>query len=110
MTAITIDDTASVSVNPEDDHGDATADQLSWSASDNGAVVTLTVDPSTKSATVVPVAEGHVDVTVNDPSAPNLAAFVASFDVGPGPTSQLVGTVTVNQGANAAPPAPPAGP
>lgn len=107
MTAITIDDTASISVMPEDDHGDATADQLSWSASDGGAVATLTVDPSTQSATLVPVAEGHVDVSVSDPSAPSLAAFVASFDVGPGPTSQIVGTVTVNQGANAVPPAGP---
>ena len=110
MTAITVDDTATIGVAPEDDHGDATADQLTWSASDGGAVATLTVDPSTQSATLAPVAEGHVDVTVSDPSAPNLAPFVASFDVGAGPTSQLVGTVTVNQGANATPPAPPAGP
>jgi hypothetical protein len=111
MTAITIDDTASVSVLPEDDHADPTADLLTWSASDGGAVVTLNVDATTHAATLVPVAEGHVDVTVSDPSAPALAPFVASFDVGPGATSQLAGTVVVNAGANTVPPpAPPAGP
>ena len=106
MTAITVDDTATIAVAAEDDHGDPTADQLTWSASDGGSVATLTVDPSTASATLAPVAEGHVDVTVSDPAAPDLQAFVASFDVGAGPTSQLVGTVTVNTGANAVPPAP----
>jgi len=108
MTAMTMDDTADIVISTTDDHGDPTADQLSWVASDGGANLTLTVSDDTQSAHVAPVAEGTgITVTVTDPSAPGAPAFVASFDIGPGPTSQLVGTVTVNAGANAAPPAGP---
>lgn len=105
MTALTIDDTVTISIKPEDDHGDETADTITWEFSDNGSVFTQAVAADTHSVTLTPIAEGTgVTVTATDPSSPNLAAFTASFDVGPGATSQLVGNVTVNTGANTVPP------
>lgn len=105
MTALTMDDTATIEIKPEDDHGDVTADQITWTFSDNGTVFSTSTSADTHTVTLTPVAEGTgVTVTATDPSSPDLAAFTATFDVGPGPTSQLVGAVTVNTGANTVPP------
>jgi len=102
-TAITMDDTLTVAALPEDDHGDVTADQLSWAGSDAGAVLTLTVSADSQSVTATPVAEGSSTITVTDPSAPGVAGTL-DVTVGPGATSQIVLTPTVNTGANAVPP------
>jgi hypothetical protein len=103
MTAMTMDDTATVAITPEDDHGDVTADAITWTFSDNGTVFSTAIAADTHSVTLTPIAEGSaVSVTATDPTSPSLAAFSATFDVGPGATSQLVGAVTVNTGANAA--------
>lgn len=105
MTALTMDDTVTITITPEDDHGDVTADAIDWSFSDSGSVFSTSISADTHTVTLTPVAEGTgVNVTATDPTSPNLAAFTASFDVGPGATSQLAGTVTVNTGANAVPP------
>lgn len=100
---MTMDDTADYAGSTSDDHGDPTSDVLAVSADDGGAVLALTV--SGNSFHAVPVAEGTSSVTVADPSAPSVAPQVFTFTVGAGPTSQIQGTVTVNTGANAAPPA-----
>jgi hypothetical protein len=106
MTAMTMDDTADIVIAETDDHGDPTSDALTWTGSDGGTVLTLTPSADTLSCHVVPVAEGTgVTVTAADPTAPAAQPFVASFDVGPGPTSSITGTVTVNTGANVVPPA-----
>jgi hypothetical protein len=106
MTAMTMDDTADIVIAETDDHGDPTSDALTWTGSDGGTVLTLTPSADTLSCHIVPVAEGTgVTVTAADPASPTAAPFVASFDIGPGPTSSLSGTVTVNTGANTAPPA-----
>jgi len=102
-TAITMDDTLTVAAMPEDDHGDVTADQLSWSGSDAGAVLTLAVSTDTRSVTATPVAEGSSTITVSDPSASGVTGTL-DVTVGPGATSQIVLTPTVNTGANTVPP------
>jgi hypothetical protein len=102
-TAITMDDTLTVAAMPEDDHGDVTADQLSWSGSDAGAVLTLAVSADTQSVTATPVAEGSSTITVSDPSASGVTGTL-DVTVGPGATSQIVLTPTVNTGANTVPP------
>jgi hypothetical protein len=102
-TAMTIDDTVTVAIATEDDHGDATSDTLTITTSDNGSVVTWVQDGNTFTGT--PAAEGESVLTVSDPSAPSVSPFVADLTVGAGATSQIAGTVTVNTGANPAPPA-----
>jgi hypothetical protein len=99
-TAMTMDDTATVVISTEDDHGDPTSDTLTTTTSDNGTVMTWAQSGNTFTGT--PVAEGESILTVSDPSAPSVAPFVADLTVGPGATSQIQGTVTVNTGANAA--------
>ncbi len=101
-TAMTVDDAnVMITVQPEDDHGDATADMLTWTADDNGSLLTATLSADTHTWTGVPVAEGTVTITVSDPSAPNLAPFTAEIVIGPGATSQLVGSVVVTPPATA---------
>jgi hypothetical protein len=102
-TAMTIDDTVTVTLATDDDHGDPTSDTLSASTSDNGSVMTWASDGDVWTGT--PVAEGESVLTVSDPAAPDVAPFVADVTVGPGATSSITGTVTVNTGANATPPA-----
>jgi hypothetical protein len=101
--AMTMDDTATLTAEPEDDHGDPTSDTLTFTGSDGGTVLTLLAAGDVCTAT--PVAEGTATVTVADPSAPNAAPWVVNFTVGPGATASVQGTVTVNTGANAVPPA-----
>jgi hypothetical protein len=103
-TAMTMDDTLTVAAQPEDDHGDVTGDQLAWTATDGGTVLTLVVSADTQSVTATPVAEGSSTITVSDPTAPGVTGSV-DVTVGPGPTSQIVVTPTVNTGANVVPPA-----
>lgn len=102
-TSMSVDDqSVTISVNPEDDHGDATSDQITFSNDDpNSAVLNGTVSADGKSWTGSPVAEGTVNFTVSDPSAPDVAPFTAQVVVEAGPTSQLVGTVTVTPAASA---------
>jgi len=100
-TAITMDDTLTVVAQTEDDHGDPTPDQLSWTGSDGGAVLTLEVSADTLSVVATPVAEGSSTVTVTDLSATGITGTL-DVTVGPGATSQIVLTPTVNTGANAA--------
>jgi hypothetical protein len=97
-TSMTVDNTSvSVVVLPEDDHGDTTPDQLVWSSDDpNGAVLTPSISADTHTWTGVPVAEGTVNLSAVDPTAPDLAPFTAQIVVEAGATSQLAGTVTVN--------------
>ena len=98
-TAMTMDDTVTVTIATEDDHGDPTSDTTTDTTSDNGSVLNWVQDGNTWTGT--PVAEGESVLTVSDPSAPDVAPFVADITVGPGATSQIAGTVTVNTGANA---------
>lgn len=106
MPDFTMDDTYTITCNPEDDHGDATPDQITYTGDDGGAVVTLAPSADTHSCVATPVAEGTSNVTVADPSS-SLAPVTVTLNVGPGPTSQLVVGGQVNVGANAAPPAGP---
>lgn len=99
---MTMDDTADYAGSTTDDHNDPTSDTLSITADDNGAVLALTVTGNAFHA--VPVAEGTSNITVSDPAAPQVAPQVFNVTVGPGPTSQIQGTITVNTGANAVPP------
>lgn len=93
---MTVDNTnAVITLLPEDDHGDVTPDQVTWTFSDNGAVVTPTVSADTHTVTLVPVAEGTVTITGTDPSSPTLSPTVFTLDVTAGATSQLVGNITV---------------
>ena len=106
MTQLTDNDTASIAIATEDDHNFPTSDQLTWSQSDNGTIVSLVVSADTRSAVVTPVAPGTgAVVTVSDTNSPNLTPFTAEFDVTTSATSQIVGTVTINTGANTPPPA-----
>jgi hypothetical protein len=100
-TAITMDDTLTVAALTEDDHGDPTPDQLSWAGSDAGAVLSLVVSADTLSVVATPVAEGSATITVTDSSAAGITGTL-DVTVGPGATSQIVVTPTVNTGANAA--------
>lgn len=101
--SFTMDDTCTLSAQPEDDHGDPTGDSLSFAGSDGGTVLTLA--PSGNTCLLTPVAEGTSTVTVSDPSAPGVAAATIDVTVGPGATASIVVTSTVNTGANAVPPA-----
>jgi hypothetical protein len=105
MTAasFTMDDTCTLAATPEDDHGDPTGDALTFAASDGGAVLTLAASGNT--CLLTPVAEGTSTITASDPSSPGVAAWEVDVTVEAGATSSIQGTVTVNTGANAAPPA-----
>jgi hypothetical protein len=104
MTAMTVDQTADIVINETDDHGNPTADTLTWTGSDGGTLLTLTVSADTKSCHVVPVGGEGTGITVTatdpagelDPVTGLPPSFTASFDLGPGQTSALQGTVTVN--------------
>ena len=99
-TAMTVDDVnVVIQVNPEDDHNDATPDQLVWTADDSGAILQPSISADTHTWTGVPLVEGTVNVSASDPSSPDLAPFTAQIVVGAGTTSQLVGTVTVTPAA-----------
>jgi hypothetical protein len=89
--------TVTFKVLPQDDHGDTTADQLSWSSDDTaGTTGTLAVDDDTDGAVLtLNHVEGTVNVTVSDPSSPGVEDLVFAVTVGAGATSALSGTATV---------------
>ena len=99
MASMTVDQTATITVTPEDDHGDVTPDVLAWTTDDPSALIgTLVVAADTHSAVFTPNnpgGEGTVNVSASDPSSPALAPFVATLDVGAGATSQLAGSVVI---------------
>ena len=97
-TPATVDNTEVVIViATEDDKNNPTADQLTWSSDDNGTLLAPSISADTKTWTgTIQGVEGTVNVTASDPSAPNVASFVAQIVIGAGATSQLAGTVTVS--------------
>ncbi len=97
-TTATVDNTqVVVAISTQDDKGNATADQLTWTTDDDGALITPSVSDDTKTFTGTFLGvEGTVNITASDPSAPNVASFVATVVIGAGATSQLAGTVTVS--------------
>jgi hypothetical protein len=122
MTAMQDTDTATITIEAEDSMGEPTGDSLTITQSDGGtpttggapatpgsaANVTYEVANGITTVTLAPVAGGSlgdVTVTVDDPSAPAVAAFTNTFTISASATQSLVGTVTVNTGANN-PPAP----
>lgn len=91
--AATVDDTQLVlTIETEDDKGDVTPDQLSWSTDDtNGNLVTPSLSADTKTQTLTLLGkEGVVNITASDPSNPSLAPAVVTLTIGAGATSQLV--------------------
>jgi hypothetical protein len=91
--AANVDDTQLVlTIQTEDDKGDVTPDQLSWSTDDtNGNLVTPSLSADTKTQTLTLLGkEGVVNITASDPSSPNLAPSVITLTIGAGATSQLV--------------------
>ena len=96
--AATVDNTTVTLVaSPQDDHGDPTPDQLTWSNDDTAsafATWVLSADTDTYTGTLTH-AEGVVNITVTDPTAPALAPTVVTLTIGPGATSQINVTATV---------------
>ena len=96
--AATVDNTTVTLVaSPEDDHGDPTPDQLTWSTDDAAsafATWVLSADTDTYTGTLTHT-EGVVNITVTDPTAPSLAPTVVTLTIGPGATSQINVTATV---------------
>jgi hypothetical protein len=90
--------TVIITVLPEDDHGDATPDQLTWANDDTAAVVAdWAADATTHVYTgTLKHAEGTVNITVTDSSSAALAPLEIQLVVGPGATSQLVATSVVS--------------
>ena len=95
--AATVDNTTvTLGLQPQDDHNDVTPDVLTWTNDDTGIVAAWEVSADTHSCVgTLNHVEGVVTVTVADPSATALPPFVFTVTVGPGGTSQMVGTATV---------------
>jgi hypothetical protein len=93
------DDNSTVTfvVDPQDDHQQDTADQLTVTSDDTaGTVGTLAVNPDTHGAVLtLNHVEGVVNVTFADPSAPTVEDLVFTVTVGPGATQALSGNATV---------------
>lgn len=82
---------------PEDDHNNPTGDSLAWANDDTAAVVAdwvLSGDTRTYTGTLKHV-EGTVNITLTDPSAPQIGDTQVQLVVGPGATSQVQVTATV---------------
>jgi len=96
--AATVDNTTVTLVaSPQDDHGDQTPDQLTWTNDDTASAVAtweLSADTDTYTGTLTHT-EGTVNITVTDPSSPALAPTVVTLTVGAGATSQINVTATV---------------
>jgi hypothetical protein len=96
--AATVDNnTVTFQVLPTDDHGDTTADQLTWTSDDTaGTIGTLAVADNTDSAVLtLNHVEGTVNVTVADPSSPSVENLVFVVTIGAGATASLAGSATV---------------
>lgn len=93
----TVDNTTvTITVATKDDQNNPTSDAIVFTADDNGALLTPSVDATGKvwTGTLTKV-EGTVNVTASDPTAPAVGAFVATIVIGAGATSQLTGTVDI---------------
>lgn len=89
--------TVTIQVLPEDDHGDTTPDELTWTNDDTDNTVasySVSADTHTYTMTLNHV-EGTVNISAADPEATGVAAAEFQIVIGPGATSQLVGNVTV---------------
>lgn len=97
VNATVDNENVTIVINTEDDKNNPTADQITWAADDNGSLLTPSVSDDTKTyvGTIAGV-EGVVNVTASDPTAPNVASFVATITIGAGATSQLTAQVSVN--------------
>lgn len=101
VNATVDNNTVTLVVATEDDHGNATADAVEWSNDDAaGAVGTYAVSDDTKTLTVtLAQAEGTVNVTVTDPTSQGADGSPLSGEVqivvGPGATEQLQVAATV---------------
>jgi hypothetical protein len=74
-----------------DDHNQPTSDQLVWTNDDTASAVAtweLSADTKTYTGTLTHT-EGTVNITITDPSAPNLSPTVVQLVVGAGATSQI---------------------
>lgn len=99
--AATVDNTTiTFVVQPEDDHNDPTADQLTWTSDATDSTLgTLAVNDDTHGAVFTlasPQVEGSVNITVADPSAPTVEDAVFAVTIGAGATSQLNASATVS--------------
>jgi hypothetical protein len=96
--AATVDNTTVTLVaSPQDDHNDPTPDLLTWTNDDTASAVAawvLSADTDTYTGTLTH-AEGTVNITITDPTAPALSPTVVTLTVGPGATSQINVTATV---------------
>jgi hypothetical protein len=79
----------------EDDHNNPTSDQLTWTNDDTSGTVGTYADNGDTYTVTLAHAEGTVNITVDDPSAPDLSPTVVQLVVGPGATSQINVTATV---------------
>lgn len=95
----TVDNTTvTLAALPEDDHNNPTSDSLAWANDDTAnAVANWVLSDDTKTYTgTLTQAEGTVNITVTDPSAPALSPTEVQLVVGPGATSQVQVTATVS--------------
>jgi hypothetical protein len=106
VTVATMKDTQqyTASVSPEDAKGFAEPDNITWSADDGGAVVTLQPSSDTLSCLIVAVAPG----TANYQATDGTVTAAGSAVVVPGDVSQLVVSESAPEDQPA--PTPPAGP
>jgi hypothetical protein len=90
-----VDQFGAVTLNEVDSKGNplpATAGQLTWTADDNGSLLTLRVSDDTHTVAFDPVGpEGTVHLTGADPAEPQLASYVLALDLGPGSPAALAG-------------------
>jgi hypothetical protein len=94
--SLTVDDqNVAINVIPEDDQGNATGDVLTFSSDDaTGALLSSSVAGNVWTG-VVEKKEGVVNLTVTDPSSPNLPPTIIAITLGAGATSQLVASAVV---------------
>ena len=89
---------SSVAVNvlPKDASDNTTLDDIAFASTDlTGAILAGSVSADGRTWTGTLVAPGTVTVTATCPQVPSVPAYVATINVTTGPTTHLVGTVTV---------------
>jgi hypothetical protein len=108
-TTVTVEmsanDTLDITAKTADSEGNPTPDQLAW-VDDDPQNVTAEITPSadTKSLHLRPVGPaGTVNVTLTDPSAPNVTGDIFQVVIDAGATVTLSATTQVNPGANTGP-------
>jgi hypothetical protein len=92
-----VNTTFTVTVTPKDAQDNTTADAISFSTDDpSGAILTPSVSADGYTWTgMLTGTLGTVNLTATDPAVPSVAAYTAQLIVQAGPTTHLVGTVTV---------------